>query len=454
MSAESVTSIMGRWIADWSGGTGVAREKARMAFCDAIACMLAGQDDAGARAVRSAIASWGEGACTVPGRATKAPAPCAALANGMAAHALDYDDGIHLGPVHASAVLVPALLALGEERKASGRAILDAHIAGIEIIARTSLGVGPGHYRRGWHPTSTFGTIGAAAACARLLGLDAKRATNAIGIAVSMASGVKAQFGSMSKPFHAGMAAQNGVQAAVLAEAGMTAGRDPLNAPMGFRAIYGDETSPGWSGLSDSIGAPLAIDAFGLGYKFYPWCRATHRGLDGLLALKNEHGDELDAVASVTIEESFSAKQNLMYPDPADEMQARFSMQYCGMVALDAGRVTLADFTPEAIRRPRIRRAMPSLDLIGAPPSADDENLTRRAPARIRVALKDGRVLERSEQHALGTPHKPMTAEQALEKFRDCADKSLSRVARENAERALRSFGDLPNVDDLMRCLA
>lgn len=453
MQERSVTARLGEWAAGWPGDVDAALEKARLAFYDSVACMVAGAGDAGAAAVRKTIAAWGDGSATVVGSTVKAPAPLAALANGMAAHALDYDDGIHLGPVHASAVLVPALVALGEERESSGRAILEAYVVGIEILAQVAQAVGRVHYQKGWHSTATFGTIAAAAACGRLLGLAPKAMANAIGLSVSMASGVKAQFGSMAKPFHAGMAAQNGVLAASLAHQGMTAADDPLDAPMGFRRLYGGAESAGWEALLPAIGAPLAIEGFGLGYKFYPCCRATHRTLDGVLELRREHAIKAEDVASVVVWEGFSAVQNLMYPSPESEMQARFSMQYCVAVALQAGRVVLSDFTPQAIYRPEIRRLLPLIRMESAVPSKDDESLLKRPAARVRLSLKDGRVVETSVQHALGTPHKPMNGEQISEKFRDCTAGFLSSSDVAAAERMLADFAGLSHIGELTRHL-
>jgi 2-methylcitrate dehydratase PrpD len=450
----SVTEALGTWAATWAEPQPTAAlEKARVAFYDAAACMVAGAGDEGASAVRKTIGAWGMGASTVVGSSQAAGAPLAALANGTAAHALDYDDGIHLGPVHISAVLVPALMALAEERKASGRRVLEAYIVGTEILAQVAQGVGRFHYGKGWHSTPTYGTIAAAAACGRLLGLDAQSMAHCIGLSVSMAAGTKAQFGSMAKPLHAGMAAKNGVLAAALAEQGVTAAKDPLDSPMGFRRLYGTDESPGWSELLPQMGKPLAIERFGLGFKFYPCCRATHRSLDGVLELRQQHGFGADDLASMETTVGFSASQNLMYPLPENEMQARFSMQYCTAVAIAAGRVVLSDFTPEAVRRPEIRALLPRIRMICAPPSANDDSLLKRDPTGVKIVLKDGRVLETSVQHALGTPHKPMNDAQISAKFQDCTRGFLAAAKVAAAESILKAFAETPEAGALMKAL-
>jgi len=163
------------------------------------------------------VRPWGDGPCTVMGSEVRLAAPWAALANGTAAHALDFDDNFDPAKAHASAVLVPAILALAEQERASGRACLDAYIAGLQIMGRVGQGVNPAHRNRGWHATGTVGAIGAAAACARLLRLPEREAAFALSIATSLAGGFMAQFGTMTKPVHAGFAAQAGVMAAASA---------------------------------------------------------------------------------------------------------------------------------------------------------------------------------------------------------------------------------------------
>lgn len=198
---------MATWIAEapraWSEN---ALRRAEAAFVDTVACMLVGADDVAARRVRAATAPWGMGvgAATIFGTPERQAAPWAALANGTAAHALDYDDVLEIANAHVSAVLVPAILALGEERQASGEACLDALIVGVEIMARLGEAMNMTHYFLGWHTTLTLGSIAAAASAARLLELDAARASAAISAATSMASGSKRQFGTMTKPVHAG----------------------------------------------------------------------------------------------------------------------------------------------------------------------------------------------------------------------------------------------------------
>jgi 2-methylcitrate dehydratase PrpD len=193
---------------------------AKDALKDIVACMLAGARDEATLCVSSAARGWG--------------APAAALVFGTAAHALDYDDNYHPMAGHATAVLAPAIFALAESKRASGAAVLDAYIVGLEVLALVGNGVNLVHYELGWHSTSTLGPFGAAAACARLLGLDQARVTAALSLAFSMAGGSKLQFGTMAKPLHAGLAAQHGVMAAMLAASGVAGVAEPLEGAWGF----------------------------------------------------------------------------------------------------------------------------------------------------------------------------------------------------------------------------
>ena len=254
------THCMAAWIEaaprSWSE---IALARAEAAFIDTVACMLAGADDPAARRARATTARWGAGDATICGTPTRQAEPWAALANGTAAHALDYDDVLEIANAHVSAVLVPAILALGEERQAAGEDCLDAFIVGVEIMARLGEAMNMTHYFLGWHTTLTLGSISAAAAAARLLKLDAARASAAISIATSMASGLKLHLGTMTKPIHAGLAAKNGILAAAMAESGVTAAEDIFEGERGFVALFAGTPIARLDDALEKLGAPPAI---------------------------------------------------------------------------------------------------------------------------------------------------------------------------------------------------
>ncbi len=442
-----VTKAFAAWAAETPEITSaVATQRARDAVYDVIACMVAGAGDEGAARVRATIAPFGSGTATVFGATAKAPAPWAALANGMAAHALDFDDNYLPGFTHATAVLIPALLPLAEEIDASGRQLMDAYIVGLEIQAAVGRGVNRDHYDMGWHATSTVGCIGTASACGRLLGFDRNRMTHAISLGVSMASGSKVQFGTMAKPFHAGMCAKNAVLAARLAENGVVARDIALEGPLGFRDLYTGADSPGWDDIVPNLGNPPAIEEFGLSPKLYPCCGSTHKVLDVVLDLQKQHGFSADDVVTVETLVEFGNKRNLMYTDPRQEMEARFSINYCVAVALLNGRLSLSDFTPEAVRRPEVRRLLPKITMDAYEEGAQGPDPTVRLPHKVSIALKDGRVLTGETVWARGTIHNPFAPADLAEKFRDCCEGFLAPLDLKAAQEILENLGALDSV--------
>jgi len=447
MSTAPVTAPLARWVAS---APRIRRPRAlalaRDAFQDIVACMIAGATDDATRRVARAAARWGKGRSSVAGHALRLPAPAAALVNGTAAHALDYDDNFHPMAGHATAVLVPAILAVAEEFGSSGHAVLDAYIVGLEAQAWVGAGVNLVHYERGWHSTSTVGVFGAAAACARLRGLDAAGATAALSLAFSMAGGSKRQFGTMAKPLHAGLAAQHGVMAAALAAAGVTGIGEPLEGPWSFRDLFAGESSPGYAKRKPA--SPLAIEAFGLKVKIHPCCASVHCAVDALLSLRQEHGFTASDVKNVDVLVNRMSFDNLPYPRPRTELEARFSMHWCIALALSQGRLGLADFTPVALRREELRALLPRVAMTHTRPAKPHPLKDNgREPASVTVRLKDGRTLSRYAQHPRGTLQAPLAPGSLDAKFEDCAP---GRMA---LRRMLQALGDAATVRPLMRAL-
>ncbi|MSO91768.1 MAG: MmgE/PrpD family protein [Rhodospirillales bacterium] len=428
--------------------------RAREAFADIAGCLLAGAADEAPQRVLAAVRSWGSGPASVVGEAEGLAAPWAALVNGTAAHALDFDDNFHPQAGHATAAMAPALLALGEEREASGFAVLDAYIAGLEALGRISEGLGLAHYERGWHSTSTLGAIGVAAACARLLGLDVARTRAAISIGFSTAAGSKLQFGTMAKPMHAGLAACHGVMAARLAETGVTATHDPLEPAWGLCDLFGAGSSPGFQGLEARLGRPLAIEEFGLKTKVHPNCASAHAAIDGVLDLRAEHGFENKDIDRVETVIHTVGCGNLRYGDPKTELEARFSMPYAIALALLYGRLTLADFRPEAVRRPEVRAWYPRIHVRPPEPnSALMQIEPAHEPAEAIVHLRNGRSLRKVVTYAKGVPERPMSDDERATKLADCAAGVLDRGALKTLKTVLDRLDSLDRVDTFTRLL-
>jgi 2-methylcitrate dehydratase PrpD len=447
----------GHWLAetpaDWPDA---AWEAAHRAFIDIVAVTIPGAAEPVTRKLFDTVRHWGEGPAAAIGQGARLAAPWAALVNGAAAHALDFDDNFDPAKVHATAVLAPAILALAEQEGASGRACLDAYVAGLQILGRVGQGVNPAHRNRGWHATATVGAIGAAAACARLLGLDAQRAAFAVSIATSMAAGFMSQFGTMTKPLHAGLAAKSGVLAASLARAGIDAGLATLDGPTGMNRLM---VGPDYEELrdtlthvehgqnlrfeTDKVGEPLLLLSSGLKLKRFPNCGSAHRAMDGLAALREAHGFAADAVEAVHVRAPVTHLANLMYTIPADALQAKFSLEYgLACVAL-TGNCTLADFTAEAVSRPEIAALYPRIH------RHEVDKAEGEFPTEVEVVLKDGRRLETAIPWPAGSLAVPFTHAQLWTKFEGCAASVLPPGRAAAVRSALEALPILPSIAPL-----
>jgi 2-methylcitrate dehydratase PrpD len=421
----------------------MARVMAARALLDTIGVALAGAMEPVSRIAQRVVELDGSGPCRVLGTTLHASPGNAALANGTAAHALDYDDMCFVSLAHPSAPLVSAALAAAETAGASGPALLDAYVVGFELEGRLGRAMNPRHYQRGWHCTSTLGTIGAAAAAARLLGLDAKAAGHALAIAASEASGLKENFGTMVKPLHAGLAARNGVLAAQLAKAGLTASAAAIDGPQGFLAAM-DSEHAALDGVVGDLGTRWEILDTGITVKLYPSCAGTHPALDALLDLKRREGFSGDDVEAVEIGVDPIVPTILIYDRPSTGLEAKFSMPFCAAAAIVRGRVGLETFHASEITDPAIvamqarvmMRIDPALDASAAP-------LTQ---ARVTVRLRDGRVLTACANGARGYPDRPAGNEELAEKFMSCATQAMSAAQAVETLAALRGIESASDV--------
>jgi len=428
-----------------------ARAAAARAVLDTIGVTLAGAAEPAARIVQKVVQQDAGGPCHVLGTAFRSSAGNAALANGTAAHALDYDDMCFVSLAHPSAPLVAASLAAGEVAGASGRALLDAYVVGFELEGRLGRAMNPRHYQRGWHCTSTLGTIGAAASASRLLGLDAAAAGHALAIAASAASGLKENFGTMVKPLHAGMAARNGVVAALLARAGMTASGAAIDGPQGFLAAM-DSEQPSLEALAADLGARWEILDTGITVKLYPSCAGTHPTLDALLDLRRCDGFTADEVQAIEIGVDSIVPTILLYDRPSSGLEGKFSMPFCAAAALVRGRVGIDTFDAATLSDPAI------LEMQGRVTMRVDPDLDASAPsltqARVTVRLKNGRALTASANGARGYPERPASDEELATKFTSCATQTLTASHAAHVLDVLRDIESIADVRMLTDLLA
>jgi 2-methylcitrate dehydratase PrpD len=427
-----------------------ARRRAAVAFRDTVGVILAGASEPAARISQAMAAEEGTGECCVLGTTLRTSPSFAALANGVAAHALDYDDMCFVSLAHPSCALVPAALAACELTRAGGRALLDAYVIGFEIECRLGRVMNPRHYHhRGWHCTSSIGTLGAAAAAARVLGLDARGTQDALGIAASTACGLKENIGSMVKPLHAGVAARNGVVAARLAQLGLAASPHAIDGPQGYLAAM-DSEQPSLDGATADLGARWEILETGVTVKLYPSCAATHPPLDALFELKRREGITAGEVQALDVEVDSMTPRLLIHPNPATGLEAKFSMPFCAAAALVYPRLGIETFQVEHIRNPAVQSVIPRVTL-----RANDA-FDRSAPlsqARVTVRLRDGRVLTQSASGARGYPGR-LTDEELAAKFAGCATPRLGESAAAEAWSALAELEAVADVRDLTALLS
>jgi len=428
-----------------------ARVQVRRAAVDTIGVMLAGAPEPVARITRAvARVEGGAPLCTVIGSGLRTSPTWAALCNGAAGHAHDFDDTSFALMGHPSVPLLATALACGEAETADGAAVLLAYLVGFEVSAALGLALNPGHYTRGWHATATLGTIGCAAAAARLRGLDVAQTTHALGIAASLASGLKENFGSMTKPYHAGHAASHGVRAAQLAGAGLTASEAALDGPQGYAAAFGGGTLDG--GALDGLGHAWQIIASGIAVKPYPSCALTHSAIDALLELRARHRLPAADVDEIEVGVNRVVPDVLRYDTPSTALERKFSMPFCAAAALGAGAVTLASFQDGPVSDPAVRDLMTRVRMVVDPELPD--GLEQHAWSRVRVRLRDGRVLESPARGASGHPGEPLTDAQLGDKFLGCAVPVLGSDEAHGVAAQLGHLEDIPDIRALTARLA
>lgn len=429
-------------------------DKAKKAIADTFAVIIAGAGSEVAEPLRKYLAAaQAPGPVPILGTRMTAAPETAALINGTFGHALDYDDVLSIMPAHPSAVIVAALLASLNGKRVDGRAFIEAYIVGIEIGGNIGMGMTNGHYQRGFHATGTLALFSALGALAKLHRLDIATTQQAFGIASSMASGLRRNFGTMTKPLHSGIAARSALTAFNLVAAGFTAAPDVLEAKAGFFATYG-VTASSADITVNGLGKPFVINDPGLALKKFPCCYASHRATDGLLALRAKFSFDAATVDKVICRMPPGGMQVLTYPRPTTGLEGKFSLHYPLAAAVLDGKCALATFTDEAVRRKEIASLYARIDAAEDPACRGDDPLfeTRSSGSKgfieIEVRLRDGRTDTIRVDKAPGSPTRELTWSDLREKFIDCARHSR-RVAEVPAIKAFEAIQTLEDVEDI-----
>ena len=398
----------------------------------------------------------GEPTSRIFGRPAKVPVPAAAFANASVHHAIELDDTHSGASLHPGTCVIPAAVAAGEARRASGREVLCAMVLGYEVAVRLGRAVDPvAHYRRGFHPTSTCGAFGAAVAAGAVLGLKEEQLAHALGIAGSFAAG-NIEFlndGSLTKRIQPGVAAWGGTLAALLAERGYTGPRGILEGPYGFLRGYSDAAVP--ARLSEGLGEGFALMETGI--KPHACCRYCQSPIDGALALRAEHRFGAEAVEGITVGLVRQGIANVAEdPDrrraPASVVDAQFSLYYCVAAALVLGHAFVEAFHPEQLASPAIRDLARRIEAVHDP--SLEASFPRQWPAWITIRLRDGREVTARGEASKGDPDNPLTREELQAKFRALAGRRCGPAEAERIWAACAALADVPDVNQITALFA
>lgn len=446
--APGITESIARFAvgADVGAGPAELRQQALRAVIDTVGVSVAaGNEDCVRVAAATLTGELAPGDSTVLTTGRRTSAMGAALLNGVAGHALDYDDVTQPVIGHTSVALVPALLAVAEERHASGRELLDAYVVGYQVMCAVAAGLNiRAHYAKGWHSTATVGCLAATAGVARLLGLDVDKTRHALGMAASMAGGSRQNFGTMTKPLHPGLVGRDAVLAAKLAGNGFTADPSQLEAPLGYFAMFAVDGDP--AKVVDTLERRWALLEDGINVKKYPCCYNTHRTADATLALAPKLHAALDTVTGVQVTVEPGGDAPLIRHRPVTGLEAKFSAEYVVAAALLDGQISLSSFTDAAVRRPEAQRLLRKVAITGSATPPFGDATFGWGYSVVAVHTGDGVVHERVDVPR-GDARLPLSDEELDAKFRDCVGFAGGNVDGEALLAEVRALGEAPSLD-------
>jgi 2-methylcitrate dehydratase PrpD len=434
------------------------RELAKGFLLDGLGVTLAGSTEKGSRIIQAHLReAGGKPESSVLGTPLRLPAHMAALANGAAGHAMDYDDtqlatskeSVYGLLTHPTVPALSAVLPLAEAGSTSGRDLLLAYVVGVEVMCRIADAVNPRHYQAGFHSSGTIGTLGAAAAAAKLLRLNEDAVLRALGLAGSMAAGLRESFGTMTKPYHVGRAAENGVVAARLARRGFTAAKNILEAKRGFYSAAAGGFDP--DKIRGKLGKPFFFEEPGISIKPYPSGSLSHPAQDLLFDLMREHRFAADDVEGMRVGTNSHVLNALIYSAPTTALEGKFSLPFCMAIGLLTGKAGIAQFKDRWVRDHRTVALMKRIEHVLDP---EIERLGYdRMRTSLEIRLRNGRVIRGTADVFRGHPARPMSREEIEAKFSECAALCLPKAKARAAAEAVWRLERLPRVRELVRLL-
>jgi 2-methylcitrate dehydratase PrpD len=388
---------------------------------------------------------------TVIGSRLRLPARFAAFANGLAIHADDYDDTqlavakdrVYGLLTHPTAPALPPALAIAERDRRNGADLMLAYQVGVEVECKVAEAIMPRHYQHGFHSTATCGSIGAAAASAKLLGLDREATRRALSIGATQAGGLRENFGTMTKPFHAGRACENGVLAAEIAALGFTASPNGLEADRGFFRAAGGGYDP--AAIDGRLGSPWTFHSPGVSIKPHPSGSLTHPGMAVMIDLVRKNDIRPGQVKHVSVGTNHNMPNALIHHRPKNELQAKFSMEFCMAILILERKGGLEQFTDEVVNRPDVQAMIERIDF-GVHPEAEAAGFDKMTTI-IEIELTDGRRIKGQADFGKGSPANPMSDEELAEKFRQCA--RWGKLPEENIGTVLDMLWNIEKLKDV-----
>ncbi len=441
-NAPEVTRILAKFVATHPsrGWSDAVEHEAHRTFLNWLGCAVgAAGHEAVAAALRAVRVLQPAPQATIAGRKERADIASAALVNGISSHLFDFDDTHLKTIIHPAGPVCSAVLALAEHTGASGRQVIDAIVLGIDVSCRVGNTLYPHHYDRGWHITGSTGSLGAAAACARLLGLDEAQTTMALGIAASQPVGLREQFGTMTKPFHPGGAARAGLMSALMAREGFTASPRAIEAPRGFAQVV--STKYDWSEITDALGSRFEI-SFNA-YKPFACGIVIHPSIDACVQLRAK-GVTADNLVRLDLRVHSLVLELTGKKEPADGLQGKFSVYHGCAAGLIFGRASEDEYADEIVNREDVVATRRKVNAV-----VDDS--IDEAAVEATATLKDGAVVQIRVDHAIGSLQRPMTDEDLVAKFSAMSDPVLGA---DKTRKLIASCWDLAKAPDVSALVA
>lgn len=433
-------------------------ELGKKSILDGFGLALAGSVSGMGPRVREYVQTFGPGVvnASIIGTGMKAHPRLAAFANGVSIHADDFDDTqlaaakdrIYGLLTHPTVGVLPPAFALCELGRRTGKDLMLAYHMGVEVECKIAEAISPRHYDEGFHTTGTCGTFGSAAACAKLRGLNPLQTTYALGIAATEGGGFRDNFGSMTKPFQAGHAAENGTVAADLAALGWTAANDILEAPLGFFQAAGGGFDP--DAIVGRLGKPWNLKWPGVSIKPHPSGSLTHPAMGEMLRLIDENDIKPAEVEKVDLGANHAMMTSLLHHRPTTGLQGKFSMEYCLSILLLDRKAGLIEYQDAVVQRPDVQEMIKRINFY-IDPEAEQAGLDKMTSI-LRIHLKNGKVLSGRAEFAKGSPSNPMSYDEVADKFRGCAEFAKWPAAK--TESIIAFVKSLESASDLSKLAA